>query len=76
MRKKVEAKNQFEQYIYQVSNTLDEPQLKDKFQEDEKKTINDAVSAARQWFSSNPEASFEEITAEKKKLEEVFNPIM
>jgi len=76
LKKRIDARNGLEQYIYQVSNSLDEPNLKDKFSEEEKKSVNDAVIAARQFHSSNPEASLEEIQAEKKKLEDIYNPII
>ena len=76
MKKKIDARNGLEQYIYSVANTLDEPNLKDKFSNKEKKKVEAAVTAAQQWHASNMEASFEEISAEKKKLEDIFNPII
>lgn len=41
IKKKVEAKNGFENYCFQMKNTLNEEKLKDVFTEDEKKTITD-----------------------------------
>merc|ERR1719326_609649 len=41
IKKKVEAKNAFENYYFQMKNTLNEEKLKDVFTEEEKKTITD-----------------------------------
>jgi len=38
----VESKNALENYMYSMTNTLNEEKLKDKFTEDDKKKINDA----------------------------------
>lgn len=75
-KKKIEKKNGLEQYIYQVKNTLDDPKLKEKFSEEDKKTVLDAVTETEQWFNSNQMATTEEFEEQKKKLETVFNPII
>ena len=36
----------------------------------------DAANATEQWLSSNPNASLEELEAQKKQLEDKFNPVM
>lgn len=36
MRKKVESKNNLENYTYNIKNTLNDQKFKDKFKEDEK----------------------------------------
>merc|ERR1712164_203986 len=41
LKKKIEAKNSYEHYIYSIRNTLDDEKLKDKFGEEDKKTIGD-----------------------------------
>jgi heat shock 70kDa protein 1/2/6/8 len=76
LRKKIEAKNGYEQYIYQVSNTLQDANLKDKFSDADKSAVEQAVNTHKQWFEGNPEATTEEYDGKKKELEEVFQPII
>ena len=76
VKDRIEAKNQLEQYAYQVRNTLNEEKLKDKFSEDEKKKINEKADEILKWANDNPAASKEEYDAKVKELEAIFNPIM
>ena len=76
MKKRIEAKNSFENYCFQMKNTLNDEKLKEKFTEDDKKVIEDASKEGLQWLESNPMAEPEEIEAEQKKIEAKFNPIM
>ena len=76
IKKKIEAKNGLEHYIYAIKNTLEDEKLKDKFEEADKTKVNDAITAAQQWFESNPDSSAEEYDAKKKELEAVYNPII
>jgi len=39
VKKKVETRNGFENYCFQMKNSLNEEKLKDVFTEDEKKTV-------------------------------------
>jgi len=41
LRKKVDAKNGLESYIFQMKNTMNEEKLKEQFTDDDKKTIED-----------------------------------
>jgi L1 cell adhesion molecule like protein len=42
VKKKIEAKNSFENYCFQMKNTLNDEKLKEKFTADDKKVIEDA----------------------------------
>jgi heat shock protein 1/8 len=46
LRKKVDAKNALENYIYSVKNTLRDEKWKAKFTEDDKKKIEDKLQSA------------------------------
>jgi len=59
-----------------MKNTLNDEKLKDKFTEDDKKTIEETSKAGIQWMESNPNAEGEEIEAKQKELEAKYNPIM
>ena len=76
IRKQIDAKNGFEQYIYSVKSTVEDPKLADKIKEDDKKKVIDAATAAEQWLTANQQSTAEEYDAEKKKLEDLFNPII
>jgi len=76
MRTKVDAKNGLESYCFQVKNTLNEPQLRDKFSEEDKATITAASDEGLQWLAANTEADAEAMNAKLKEIETKFNPIM
>lgn len=73
--KKIQAKNELEQYAYQIKGSVNDEKLKDKISEDEKKMINDLVTATEQWIAGNQNANAPEFEAKKKELETAFNPI-
>ena len=76
VKKRVEAKNQLEQYIYSVKHTLSDEKLKDKISEDDKKKVEDACQSVDQWVASNQEATAEQFDEKRKELEAVFQPIV
>ena len=39
MKKRIEAKNSFENYCFQMKNTLNDEKLREKFTEEDKRTI-------------------------------------
>jgi heat shock protein 1/8 len=63
VKKKVDAKNALENYIYSIKNTLRDDKWKDKITEDEKKNVQTKLDTITQWFEANPEASCEEMEA-------------
>ena len=76
MKKRIESKNGFENYCFQMKNTLHDEKLKETFTEDDKKVIEEAVKEGLQWIEANPMAEPEAYEAEQKKAEAKFNPIM
>lgn len=50
MKKRIEAKNSFENYCFQMKNTLNDEKLKEKFTEDDKKTIEEVSKEGLQWL--------------------------
>merc|ERR1719327_2328929 len=76
IKKKVEAKNGFENYCFQMKNTLSDEKLKDVFTEDEKKTIEETSKEGLQWLEGNQDADADAIEGKQKELEAKFNPIM
>ena len=76
VKERIEAKNQLEQYAYQVRQTLNEEKLKGQFTDDEKKSIESKVDEVLKWSNDNPAASKEEYDQKIKEIEAIFNPIM
>merc|ERR1712183_754034 len=73
---KIEAKNGLENYCFNLRNSMDDPNLKDKFEEGDKEKIEEAVKDALDWLDKNQLAEKEEFDAKQKELEGVVNPIM
>jgi L1 cell adhesion molecule like protein len=76
VRKRVEAKNGLENYVYTIRNTLKDDKLKDKFEAGEQEKVEKAVEEVLKWIESQPNAATEEFEAKQKELETLFNPIM
>jgi L1 cell adhesion molecule like protein len=76
VKKKIEAKNAFENYCFQMKNTLNEEKLKSAFTDDDKKVIEETAAEGLQWLEGNREAEAEVIEGKQKELEAKFNPIM
>ena len=72
----VDAKNGLENYCYQMKNTLTDEKIKDKFDESDRKVIEEGVKEALQWLESHPEEEVSAFEKKQKDLEEKFNPIM
>merc|ERR1712216_679281 len=63
---KVEAKNGFENYCFQMKNTLNEEKLKEAFTEEDKKNIEDWSKEGLQWLEGNNDADADAIDGKKK----------
>ena len=75
-KKVIEAKSGLENYVYGIKRTLNDDNLKDKFEESDRQTIQTAVDDENSWLNSNPNATVEEYEERKKKLEGLAMPIM
>lgn len=60
-KEKIESRNQLDNYIFSMKNTVEDPEkLADKLDEEEKSTIKTAVEEAENWLKSNQDAAKEE----------------
>ena len=50
MKKRIEAKNSFENYCFQMKNTLNDEKLREKFTEDDKNTIEAVSKEGLAWL--------------------------
>jgi L1 cell adhesion molecule like protein len=74
--KKIQAKNELESYTYQIRNTLDDAQFKDKLKEDDRTKVEKAVKDVLDWVDANPNAELEEFEHKKKDLEQTWKPVI
>jgi len=72
----VEARNQLENYIYQIKSAVgDEEKLGKVIAADEKETIESALKDVQDWLDENFQASKDEFDEKYKELESVVQPI-
>merc|ERR1719464_2461863 len=77
IKEKIDAKHAFQNYIFQMRNTIeDKDKLADKLEEDDKSTITDALTEAEDWLNSNDDAGKEEFDEQMKELQRVCDPII
>jgi len=74
--KKISAKNDLENYTYQMRNTLDDPKFKDQMKETDRTKVEKAVKETTDWVDNNPNAEQDEYEQKKKELEELWKPII
>ncbi|KAJ1648175.1 ATPase with role in protein import into the ER [Coemansia asiatica] len=78
LKERIEAKNVFEQYVYNIKNQVtDKEQLGGKISKEDKQTVLDAVKEAEKWLEDNvADATKEDIDEQREELESIFNPIV
>jgi len=76
LKKKIDAKNALESYIYSMKNTLDDNNLKAKFNEDERNQLVKEVDETTKWLETHLDAETQDYESRQKKLEDLFNPVM
>ena len=76
MKDRVEARNELESYAYSLKNQIaDKEKLGGKLSDEDKETIETAVTEQIEWLEANQEASVDDFKAHKKTLEEIVQPI-
>jgi L1 cell adhesion molecule like protein len=76
LKEKIEAKNSFENYLFQLKNTLNDEKTKDKFEEADRETLTGKIDEATTWFDEHQDEDKEAYETKQKEIEEVANPIM
>ena len=76
IKEKVEAKNTLESTTYQMRNTLNDSNLRDKFGQEDRKKVEEIVDQTQKWLDAHPDAEANEYKRKLKELESVFHPIM
>merc|ERR1719277_2279252 len=78
VREKIEARNQLENYVYSMKNTLSDSEkgVADKIGDDDKETIEKALEEANEWLDDNQEAEKEDFEEKLKEVQDVCSPII
>nr|XP_039269185.1 endoplasmic reticulum chaperone BiP-like isoform X1 [Styela clava] len=77
VKEKVEAKNEIESYAYSLKNQVgDKEKLGGKLSDEDKEKVTTAIDETIKWIDEHQEAEKEEFEAQKKKLEEIVQPIV
>jgi L1 cell adhesion molecule like protein len=73
---RVKAKNSLESFAFQLKQSLDDPAMQGKVEDNDKKTLLDKVTEVTEWLDANQTAEKDEYEHMRKELEAVANPIM
>jgi len=75
-REKVQAKNSFEAYCFNMKQTLEDDQVSSKLSADDKAKGLEAISSALKWLDANQMADKDEYEHRQKEVEKVCAPIV
>ena len=75
-KERVDARNDLENYLYNVRNSFTQEQLKDKFDPADKEKLEKLVKDGLDWLDHNNSATKEEFDDKRKEVENVYNPII
>ncbi|KAI9007115.1 hsp71-like protein [Gaertneriomyces semiglobifer] len=73
---RVQARNAFEAYTYNIRNTLQDEKISGKLDTKDKEELHHDIEEAIKWLDHNLEASTDEYNSRQKELESKVNPIM
>jgi len=77
IKAKIDAKNQFENYIYQMKNSVeDKDKLAEKLSDEDKSTIKDALTDAQDWLNANSDAEKDDFEEKLKEVQGTCDPII
>jgi L1 cell adhesion molecule like protein len=75
LREKVEAKNKFESYLYQLKSSLT-GELKNKLSGDDVSMMQSKIKEVEQWFETHMNEEKDIYESKQKELETIFMGIM
>lgn len=77
LKGRIDAKNNLESYVYQLSNSLEEPNLKSKLSASDLQTINSKIDSVKEWLNTTQISNSvkEEYDNKQKELEQLVKPI-
>ena len=77
IKEKIDARNSFENYIYQMKSSVeDKDKLAEKLEEEDKSKIKDAITDAQDWLNANQDAEKDDFEDKLKELQSTCDPII
>merc|ERR1712159_249830 len=78
VRDKIESRNQLENYVYSMKNTLGDSEkgVADKIGDDDKETIEKALEEVNEWLDDNQDAEKEDFDEKIKEVQDTCSPII
>jgi heat shock 70kDa protein 1/2/6/8 len=73
-RKRIDAKNELENFLYNIKSTVDKPEV--KLSEEDKDAVLKAASDGIEWMEGNQTATTEEFESKLKEVQDTTTPIM
>jgi len=73
---KVEARNSFESYVYNLRNSIEEKPLSENLSDQDRTALKEAIDAELAWLDANQSAEKSEYDDRRKELENIANPIL
>merc|ERR1712115_268008 len=75
-RERIQAKNNLESYCFNMKNTIEGKEFRNKLSEQDSQLIESKCNETLQWLDANQLAEVEEFMDKQKGLESTLNPIM
>jgi heat shock protein 1/8 len=75
-RDALDAKNELENYVYNIRNTLNDPKLTDMIGVEDRSTVETMITSCTQYIEANPNGTMEEYGEKRKEAESIWNPII
>ena len=74
VKSRIDAMNAFTNYIHSARSSLENKDIGDKLEEDEKTEILEALNDGEEWLTEHPEAEAEEIKEKQQEVQQIINP--
>ena len=75
-RKRIDAKNSLESYIFNIKNTIEDNKISSKISEADKTTVLNKCNDVLSWLDANQMAEIDEFEYQRQELEKLCMPIM
>jgi len=73
---KIEARNSFESYVYQLKNKIEEPEVAQALGDENSAVIKQKIDESLAWLDDNQSADKEEYDSMRQELEDVAMPLL
>ena len=76
IRKKIEAKNKLENYVYSLKSSMLDEKISQTLSQDDKDVVNKEVESTLDWLNQNLSSNVESFESKQKDVESIVMPIM